>query len=131
MSKAININQLADEVQKQFGAYSDEVTNEIKKAVDDVSKDCLREIKNHITFNNVTGNYIKHMKTKTTAETRTSKIKTWYVDSPDYRLTHLLENGHAKRNGGRTRAYPHIKYGEELIQKELPKKIEEIFENAK
>ena len=31
----------------------------------------------------------------------------------------LLENGHAKRGGGRTRSFPHIAPGEALAEKEL------------
>ena len=131
MSKTINVDKLADEVRKQFGVYTDEINEEIKKAVDDVAKDCLKEIKNHITFNTITGDYEKSMKVKTTSESRTSKVKTWYVEAPHYRLTHLLEKGHKMRNGiDETRAFPHIVYGEELIERELPKKVEEILKNA-
>lgn len=39
-------------------------------------------------------------------------------------LAHLLENGHATKNGGRTRAFPHIRPVEERI-------IEEFFDAVK
>lgn len=71
MYKKIRADQLASEIQRQLGVYSEEVTQEIKKAVDDVSKDCLNEIKSHITFNDK--NYSKNMAIKKVSETRTNK----------------------------------------------------------
>ena len=56
-------------------------------------------------------------------QTENNSLGTVYtVHARKYQLTHLLENGHAKRNGGRTKAQPHIAKGETLAIKELKQK---------
>lgn len=43
-------------------------------------------------------------------------------------LVHLLENGHALRNGGRSTAFPHVAPVEEWMNSELQKRIKEAIQ---
>lgn len=81
-----------------------------------------------------TGAYVGAFKVKTLEESLGIHRKTWYVKKPYYSLAHLLENGHKYNiNGksGSTKAYPHIKFGEEYAIKQLPIEIEKRVKKIK
>jgi hypothetical protein len=126
----VQIDQLADEIARGLENYIDDMTENIKKAVDTVAKETNEEIKKHITFKKFTGKYVKAFRIKTSYEDRYNKRNTWYVGNGQYRLTHLLEKGHALVQGGRSRAYPHIKYGEELAKQRMEELAKEAIEDA-
>lgn len=126
----MNVDKFVAALSKELSSYSEEITEGIKKAVDIVGKETNAEIKKHITFNQITGDYVKSFRVKKVHESKNKKLKTWYVANGNHRLTHLLENGHALWQGGRTEAYPHIKYGEELARKRMDELSMEVINNA-
>lgn len=127
-----DIDDFARAIKEALEEYSEEVIEATKQAVDKTAKEVNEEIKRRVTFKrtNRTNEYVKSFRIKTTEDSRFNKSKVWFVDNGQHRLTHLLENGHATKNGSRTKAYPHIKYGEELALRRLPELVEEGIKNA-
>ncbi len=116
----INVDNLAAELAAGLTEYSDEITETIKNAVEEVSKSAVEELKK--TSPTRTGAYAKDWAAKKAYEDTRSKRKTVY-NKKHYQLTHLLEFGHAKRNGGRVAAVPHIKAVEEKVAQEFEEAI--------
>lgn len=124
MSKAIKVDSLAKEIEKALENYSDDISEVVEKVSNEVGKEAVEEIQQ--TSPKKRGSYAKGWKLKKDKLGK-SKYSVKIHNKTDYQLTHLLEFGHATRNGKRTKAIPHIrpveqKYSEKYEQ-ELKRKI--------
>lgn len=122
---AINVDKLAAELAQGLSEYSQEIADEIKKAADEVAAEAVRELKN--TSPVQTGSYAAGWRKKTVYESKGSKRNTVY-NKTDYQLTHLLEKGHASRNGGRVAAKVHIQPVEEKTVVAFEEKVKGAIE---
>ncbi|WP_026524726.1 HK97 gp10 family phage protein [Butyrivibrio sp. MB2005] len=120
----VRIDDLADEVMKGLKDYAQLAVDDLKTAIKNAGETVKDEIEK--TAPKKTGKYRKSWAVKKTNETSDS-IKVVVHSKTQYRLTHLLENGHAKRGGGRVAARPHIapaeKKGEEQLINEVERKL--------
>ena len=109
MSKKVTPDNLASELMKaleEFSAFTDEA---VDKGVSETAKDAVKKLQNaHPQGSGQYGSWDKkYNKGWTVKKTKRDKTATIH-NATDYQLTHLLEKGHALKNGGRTRAFPHI-----------------------
>ena len=115
MTKRTTIDSLAAEITKGLKEYSKLTEESLKGAVVEVSNEVRDKIKEGSPKKS--GDYEKSWKVTKERETAHS-IQTVVHSKNRYQLAHLLEFGHIKRNGGRTKAYPHLRPAElNAIQK--------------
>jgi hypothetical protein len=107
--------QITDAMQQYTGILSDD----IEAAIKDVGKQTVKKVKSLSPVR--TGTYKKGWTSQ--VEKRAGSI-TVTVHNKRYQLTHLLENGHKTKSGGKTKALPHIAPAEEYAEAEAMKAIE-------
>lgn len=120
MGDRVSVSEMVDALASQFEQYSDACIEKMKEAVKNSAKTVKKETMANAPTR--TGKYKKSWSVSTTRETPTSLALTVHSRNR-YQLAHLLEHGHAKRNGGRTRAIPHIAPAEELGIRQLEEEI--------
>lgn len=120
MARKVKIDELADAVMKELDEYADVIDADMRKAVTKAGQTVRKDISANAPKRH--GDYAKSWSTKKTRQTARSLEVTVYSRNR-YQLAHLLEHGHAKRNGGRTRAQVHIAPAEEKGIRQLEEDI--------
>ena len=112
-----SINNVTNEILRALQLYSNDVAEKVEDIKKEVSIDLVNNLKQ--TSPKDTGDYAKSW-------TKTKKGTKYiiHVKAPHYRLTHLLEKGHAKVNGGRVAARVHIRPAEERAIRDYLEKVE-------
>lgn len=128
MANAINIGDLADEIANTLSGYTEDVAEGVKVAVDETMEELVADTKKDAPERS--GRYKKAIASKVRFEDNYEKRVTWYVKKPFYALSHLLEKGHAKRGGGRVKAYPHIENNREKAEAKFTERVKEVIRNA-
>lgn len=120
---AIKVSELAQAVAQELSDYSQDVTDGVKKEVKQGAKDVVTELKQTSPRNS--GDYAKGWKSRVEYESP-EDIRVRVYNSKKPQLTHLLENGHAKQNGGRVNGTPHIGPAEQKAEKSLESKVKVV-----
>lgn len=122
----ITIGQLANEMAKLIGEYTEGVAegigNEVLSTADKVLKDVKLLARKH------TGEYAKTFIKTDKSLPGNRRYVVW--NKKHYRRVHLLEYGHAKVGGGRVPAYPHLRPAHDKYADEMVDNIKRIIENG-
>lgn len=116
-----NSNTLEAQLKGILSEYNERVGKAVEESAQQVSKECVNKLKS--SSPRKTGDYASGWGIKRMGS------KDFVVhNKTEYRLTHLLENGHVSRNQfgtfGRVRAIPHIKPVEQWANDEFTNQVE-------
>lgn len=100
----MKLDELSGAIESELTDYLTDTTEKMRAVVDSVTEETVDTLK--ATSPKKTGHYARGWKSKVTVDTNTGRTKTIHNRTPG--LTHLLEDGHAKQNGGRVEGRKHI-----------------------
>ncbi|PEQ33415.1 hypothetical protein CN467_22140 [Bacillus cereus] len=115
-----SIDNLTNEIARELQRYSNVVEEDLKVAQEEVTNDLVGELEQKSPKK--TGKYRKGWRKK-------KEGKSIIVhNSLKPQLTHLLEKGHAKANGGRVPAKVHIAPAEEKAINDFVERVERAIQ---
>jgi HK97 gp10 family phage protein len=113
-------SELSKEIQKYLQEYKEEIDEDVQDETDKAIASAKSELRSISPKN--TGNYASGWAVKSQKYSNGYYKVIW--NRKAYQLTHLLEFGHATRNGGRTKAQPHIRPTEEKYKTRFTESLE-------
>ncbi len=125
-AKAVPPDQLGHALSEVLLGWADSQEKEFVKAIDAAAEACNDTAKQYAPVSNRRrpGTYRNSFAIDKGWQARHHYAAEWHVEAPEYRLTHLLENGHLTRDGThRAKAVKHIKYGRQTAEQVLQERL--------
>lgn len=128
----INIDKLNEAISNELKLYSSNIIEKCKKVNDDCTKEFVKGTKKDAPRGNRTKKkFYTHISSATLKDTPNEKINIWYVKNPEYRLTHLIKNGHATRNGRRTKGNDFLDKNYKILEENYFNKTVDVIINER
>ncbi len=126
----IQIDKINEEIMSMLNIYDEDLKKAVFKDIDKFSNMLKAETKATAPVGKRKKHYKDNISIRKGIDSSSSHSKIWCVKAPDYRLSHLLENGHALQNGGRVEGTHFIQKSCEKIFPLLESKIKEDIKNV-
>lgn len=125
MSKTVKAEDLSKEILNYLRNYKEDIDEDVQETVDEITKEARDELKQTSPRRGIArqNQYYKGWAVKL-SKRKTGVYHKVIWNKTNYQLTHLLEFGHATKNGGRTKAQPHIRPIEEKYNVKFVDKLE-------
>lgn len=124
----IDISQMESVIMDALDKYKEGAEEVIAETLPLVGKETADELKR--TSPKRTGDYARswtYGMRKSRGSKKNNKMIVYNKDH--YRIAHLLEKGHAKRNGGRVEAKVHVKPAQDHAEEKAIQRITDKLEN--
>lgn len=121
MSQKITVDQLTDAIMKELTAFQGQTEETCEKAVVKTAQEAVVRLKSANPSGSGKYGSWKQYNSSWTIQKDMKKARKLAIvhNQKHYRLTHLLEKGHALRQGGRTKAFPHIEPVADFVNEEF------------
>lgn len=122
----VSVTGLDTAIQQTLTLYHQDVNEAIDECSQKAVKDLVKRTKATAPVG-YRGSFKRNISSKQLKKSVNGSTYVWYVKAPDYRLTHLLAHGHAKKDGGRTRADPFLANAVDVVKKDYEEAVKEVL----
>lgn len=132
-ARAIPPEQIGRAISQVLLEWADNEEKEFVKAIDEAADACNETVKGlaPVSKRRRAGTYRNSFTVERGWQERHYYTAEWHAEAPEYRLTHLLENGHLTRDGTtRTRAVKHIKHGRQRAEQVLNEQMAGLWDGG-